>query len=221
MTTAAPSSHTHLASAHAAWTWPRSSGSSSWPSITYACSAASAVAAASAPRSLTTRSANGATTCSANQRGSSARSRATSAIACAPSPRSGMPWRARDTGSGSGSFVLDSAISAICAAPPPTVNCSRGQTDDMRALELVRVHRFDLSRVLLRDDLALDLHRRRQLAGVDAERPGQDHELLDLLDTRELLVDLVDLDLDRRPDRVLLLELLRVARQLAHPALVD
>jgi len=34
MTTDAPSSQTHFASAQAAWTWPRSSGSSSWPSMT-------------------------------------------------------------------------------------------------------------------------------------------------------------------------------------------
>ena len=70
-------------------------------------------------------------------------------------------------------------------------SCSRGQSAATRLA--VRVHRLDLARVLLRDDLALDLHRRRQLAGVDAERLRQDRELLDLLDARERLVDLVDL----------------------------
>jgi hypothetical protein len=31
-----------------------------------------------------------------------------------------MPWRVRETGSGSGSFADDSAISAISPVPPPT-----------------------------------------------------------------------------------------------------
>src|SRR5262249_34313639 len=50
-------------------------------------------------------------------------------------------------------------------------------------------------------DTALDLHRRRELAGVDAERPLEDRELLDLLDAREGLVRLVDRALDLRADR--------------------
>ena len=60
-----------------------------------------------------------------------------------------------------------------------------------------RVQRLDLARVLLGDDVALDLHRRRQLAALLREVVRQDLELLHLLDAGELLVDLVDVLLDR------------------------
>jgi cytochrome P450 len=50
------------------------------------------------------------------------------------------------------------------------------------------VHRRDLRRVLLGDRLALELHGRSQLVAARLPVLGQDRELLDLLDARQLLV---------------------------------
>ena len=70
------------------------------------------------------------------------------------------------------------------------------------------VERFDLGGELLGDDLALDLQRRRQLAGVLGEVDGQDAELADRLGLGHRLVgvldrqvDLGDADRDRRRGR--------------------
>ena len=57
--------------------------------------------------------------------------------------------------------------------------------------------RFDLAGVLVGDDVALDLHRRRQLAALLREVVRQDLDLLHLLDPRELGVDLFEVLLDR------------------------
>src|SRR5262245_39682509 len=54
------------------------------------------------------------------------------------------------------------------------------------------VHRLDLLRVALVDDLALDLHRRRELAALDRELERQDRPALDGLDPSQALVQLLD-----------------------------
>ena len=59
------------------------------------------------------------------------------------------------------------------------------------------VELLDLVLVLGRDDCALDLERRRQLARLLREVVGQDRHLLDLLDAGEVLVDLLDVGLIR------------------------
>ena len=60
------------------------------------------------------------------------------------------------------------------------------------------VQRVEALGVLLVDDVALDLQRRRQLAGLLREVVVEDEEPLDLLDLRVLLVGAVELGLDQR-----------------------
>src|ERR1044071_7177434 len=62
---------------------------------------------------------------------------------------------------------------------------------------LLTVKGFDPFGVLFLDQLALELHRRRQLFVFRAELVLEQEELLHLLDARELLVDAVDLRLDQ------------------------
>src|SRR3954454_21788069 len=78
---------------------------------------------------------------------------------------------------------------------------------------LSRVKLFDLALVLLGDDGALDLQGRRQLAGLLGEVVGEDRDLLDLLDAGEVLVDLLDVGLDRGLDVGVLRQLGRVLGQ--------
>ena len=62
------------------------------------------------------------------------------------------------------------------------------------------VERLDLRLVVRGDDGALDLHRRGQLAALLGEVPGEDGDLLHLLDPGELPVDLLDMGFDRPAD---------------------
>src|SRR5690606_31012228 len=62
------------------------------------------------------------------------------------------------------------------------------------------VHRLDQRCVFLLHELALELHRRRELLVLGGELRLDEPEGLDLFDARELAVDLVDLALDERDD---------------------
>ena len=90
---------------------------------------------------------------------------------------------------------MDRTLDGIACAATARARRRRRSPDRRRAS--ARVQRLDLLRVLLRDRLALELHRRRQL--VAAGRPlGVEHGVaLDLLDRRELRVG----GLDRLGDR--------------------
>src|SRR4051794_17315461 len=61
---------------------------------------------------------------------------------------------------------------------------------------LLGVQRVEELRVLVVDHVALDLERRRELAGLLREVVVEDLELLDLLDLREVRVDVVEHVLD-------------------------
>ena len=86
-----------------------------------------------------------------------------------------------------------------CASLSSVRSCAACRT-------LARIERVEQLRVSLVDHVALDLQRRRQLAGRLGEVVVEDRELLDLLDLRVFGVDAVDLLLDERMDR-------RVARE--------
>src|SRR5690606_3286706 len=74
----------------------------------------------------------------------------------------------------------------------------------------VLVHRLDRVGEVLVHAVALDLERGRELAVLDGEVALEDGELLDLLDARELLVDLVEVRLDRRAHRLVLVRRLGI-----------
>src|SRR5680860_1923514 len=89
---------------------------------------------------------------------------------------------------------------------PEAASCGAGACS-------ARVELVDLALVLVGDDRALDLHRRRQLAVFLGQVAGEDGDLLDLLDPGELLVDLGQVRLDRHADIAVAGELPRVLGQ--------
>src|SRR5438270_10535797 len=85
--------------------------------------------------------------------------------------RPGSTWRHREAAPAA-ARRLQSPARRLAAAP----------------LALRRVHRVDLLRVLLRDRLALELHRRRELVAARQPVARDDRELLDPFDARKPLV---------------------------------
>src|ERR687890_731611 len=71
----------------------------------------------------------------------------------------------------------------------------------------LRIQTVEEAGVLLVDHVALDLERRRQLAGLLREVVVEDRELLDLLDLRVVAVDVVEDRLDALVDLRVLGEL--------------
>ena len=94
-----------------------------------------------------------------------------------------------------GRKVTESPIELTCALTLAAVlgPAVLAGEDGGRRARRSGVESLDLGRVLRRDRLALELHRRGQLVAAGHPVIRQDGEPLDLLDARELLVGAVDL----------------------------
>src|SRR5947208_16569188 len=88
----------------------------------------------------------------------------------------------------------------LAAGDKPRLTRGRGESPAVPARSAAGVQLVEDARVLLVDDVALDLQRGRQLAGCLREVVVEDRELLDLLDLRVLCVGAVDLALDQLAD---------------------
>src|SRR6266571_4764020 len=82
--------------------------------------------------------------------------------------------------------------------PYPAARCARGHPPRSGEGSSGAVHGLDLGTVLLVDELALELHGRRQFVVLGGELPLDQVKPLDRLDAREIDVDLLDL----APDQV-------------------
>src|SRR3954451_6408108 len=114
-----------------------------------------------------------------------------------PSPPSAAGQRSATAPAASTPLPIASATCSAVSVP----------LKESGATSKLRVEGVDVLLELVGDDVALDLHRRRQLAGLLGEIVGQDLELLHLLDPGELLVDLVEVLLQDRPHPLVLPQL--------------
>src|SRR5512147_1006647 len=86
----------------------------------------------------------------------------------------------------------------VCATAAPLANAAAAMREAANFMGgspgwSSAVHRIDALGVLLLDELALELHRRRQLVVFRGQQRLEQEELLDLLDAGELPVDALDL----------------------------